>query len=129
MNPQPSPAEDPLEAILRKSSAPIADAGFSARVLNTLPPPLPNPRLKLNRRFIACSLGATTGLIWSLAISGPQRALGLSRLITDLETSFATIANTLSEPTVLMLGTLTLVSLAFAFSREITATIESQINR
>jgi len=129
MNTQHSPDEDQLEALLRKSAAPIADAGFSARVLNTLPPSSTNLRLKLNHRFIACSLGATAGLIWALVISGPQRAIDLTTFAADLETSFSNLADSLSDPTVLTLGTLILVSLAFAFSREIITKLTERISR
>jgi len=121
MNTQPPSAEDPLETLLRRSTAPIVDAGFSARVLATLPLPAPKPRLRPNRRFIACSLGATTGLIWALAQSGPQRTGDLAAFISEFETSFTSIVNSLSDPPVLILGTLILASLAFAFFREIIA--------
>ena len=121
MNTQPTPSEDPLEVLLRKDHAPLADDGFSARVLAALPPPAPKSRRVPGRRTIACSLGALTGFIFTIAHSGLPRASELSAFGSLVQTSAVSAANSLSDPTVLAVGTLILTSLAFAYSREITA--------
>lgn len=124
MNTLPSPDEDPLEMLLRKNSAPLADDGFSARVLAALPPPPAKPRARPNRRAIACSVGTLTGLIWAIIRSGPPRLGDLAVLGSELQSSTTTIVKALGDPNILMLGTLILASLAFAFSREIIAKLD-----
>jgi len=121
MKNQPMPSEDPLEILLRQEHAPIADDGFSARVLAALPPPAPKPRLLPSRRAIACSLGAITGLVVAFARSGPLRANDLTEFGAALQTATMSVAHSLGDPTVLTIGLLILTSLALAYAREIAA--------
>jgi len=121
MNTQPNLSEDPLEVLLRKDHAPLADDGFSARVLAALPPPAPKSRRVPIRRTIACGLGALTGFIFTIAHSGPPRASELAAFGSLLQTSFVSAANLFSNPSVLAVSTLTLTSLVFAYFREISA--------
>jgi hypothetical protein len=121
MNTPSTPSEDPLETLLRKNSEPIADNGFSARVLAVLPPPVQKPRVLPNRRVIACGLGALSGLVWGLMQSGLPRANDLAAFASVLEGSMMRIAATLADPWVLLLGALVISSLVFAYAREIAA--------
>ena len=121
MNTPSTPSEDPLEMLLRKNSELIADDGFSARVLAVLPPPEQKPRVLPNRRFIACGLGALTGLVWGLMQSGLPRASDLAAFASVLEGSVIRIAATLADPWMLLLGALVISSLVFAYAREIAA--------
>lgn len=124
MNAKPNPSEDPLEALLRETPTPLADDGFSLRVLTALPPPATKPRRLPGRRTIACSLGALTGLALARAGSGPLQASDYTAFGATLVTSTARAANFLSDPTVLTLGALTLASLAVAYAREISARLD-----
>jgi len=116
-----TPSEDPLEMLLNKNREPIADDGFSARVLAALPPPAPKPRMLPNRRLIACSLGAVIGLVWGLMQSGLPRSSDLAAFVATLETLTTRLATPLADPTVLLLGALVISSLFFAYAREIAA--------
>jgi len=116
-----TPSEDSLEVLLSKNRVPIADDGFSARVLASLPPPAPKPRVLPNRRVIACSLGALTGLAWGLVQSGLPRASDLAAFSSAFEASVIRIAAALADPWMLLLGALVLASLVFAYAREIAA--------
>jgi len=108
MNNQPMPSEDPLETLLRQEHAPIADDGFSARVLGALPPPATQPRMLPSRRAIACSLGTVTGLIVTFARSGLPQANDLTAFGAALENVTLSVADSLGDPTVLTVGLLIL---------------------
>ena len=121
MNTIPDPSEDPLEMLLRKNPEPIADNGFSARVLAALPPPPPKPRRLPNRRVIVCSLGGLVGLVWALVQSGLPRADDLAAFASTITTPMTRAAALFSDPTVIVLVALIIASLAFAYAREIGA--------
>jgi hypothetical protein len=121
MNTPSTPSEDPLETLLRKNRELIADDGFSARVLAVLPPPAQKPRVRPNRRVIACGLGALTGLVWGLMQSGLPRANDLAVFASVLEGAVIRSVATLADPWVLLLGALVIASLVFAYAREIAA--------
>ena len=124
MNTQPNPAEDPLEVLLHKNHAPLADAGFTARVLAALPPPAPKPHRFPSRRTIVCTLGALIGFGLALARSGLPRTSDFTAFSYLLQSSVVCTAASLSDPTVLTLGGLTLATLVFAYSREIIAKLD-----
>ena len=124
MNTESNPADDPLEELLRKNSAPLADNGFSARVLAAIPPPPLRQQAHPSRRLIACILGALTGLLWAFATSGLPNVRDLIAFGSQLTTSMASVGISLSTPSVLLVGTLILVSLAFAFYRELISKLD-----
>jgi hypothetical protein len=124
MNTQPSPAEDPLEVLLRKEHAPLADDGFSTRVLSALPPVVPTPRRSPTRRTLACSLGALTGFVVALSQSGLPPANASTAFVVTLQASTLRAVHWLSDPAVILLGLLTLASLALAYAREIAAKLD-----
>jgi len=124
MNTESNPADDPLEVLLRKNSAHLADNGFSARVLAALPPPPPMKQARPSRRMIACGLGTLTGLRWAFATSGLPHTRDLMSFGSQLTTSTESVVISLSAPSVLFVGTLILVSLAFAFHRELISKLD-----
>lgn len=118
------PSDDPLEAQLRKTAAPLADDGFSTRVLSSLPRPAPKPRRLPNRRTVACSLGALTGLLWTLAQSESPGATNLPAIGSTWMTSVTSLGNFLADPILVAVGIVILASLAFAFFHEIAAKLD-----
>jgi hypothetical protein len=124
MNTQPTSPEDPLEALLCKNQEPLADDGFSARILAALPSPAPKPHKYPNRRVVVCSLGAITGLIWAVTTSGLPHASELTTFRSAVISSTKALLNLLSDPSILALSALILASLAIAFAREIMAKLE-----
>jgi hypothetical protein len=67
----PGPGEDPLEALLRRHPGQgMPDGGFSARVLEALPP----PRARIAwRRILLYSGGAGVGAAAAIATGNPLR--------------------------------------------------------
>jgi len=109
----PLPEEDELDALLRAhaSPPPLADDGFSQRVLAALPA---NERFTLRfKRQVVCATGLAAGTV--AAAAGLIRSENLNYALGSLDNSLTQALNQLvNAPMGLALG-LALLSLAFAF--------------
>ena len=108
----PDPDDQRLEALLRQQrSAPLADDGFSARVLAALPP-RKNPRLVYVR----------ISLLTTAALAGLAVALGSGGDWTDLTTQFeqliATVSDQLADPSTILGLMITAASLALVLNSD-----------
>lgn len=103
------PDDAALEAWLRAHSAlpPLPDAGFSHRVLATLPRPHPAPRHHARRSWLCLAAVAAGG---ALALGG---VLGSAHAVTD--DLFVSLNSPLATPPALIAFAVTACSLWFAF--------------
>lgn len=100
-----------LEALLRRTPAPLADNGFSSRVMAALPPPR-RKRSIVSARAVLCSLGAAAGL--ALAWSNGASLGTLAAAKDQLHDAF-TSARVGGDSTLLLVIAATVVSLLAAF--------------
>lgn len=106
----PDPADDRLEALLRqKRSAPLADGGFSARVVAALPP-------GENRRWVGVRISLlTTAALAGLAVALAQGGHWID-LTTQLEQAVAAVSDQLADPQISLALAITAASLALALN-------------
>ena len=124
MNTQPTPSEDPLEVLLRKDYAPLADDGFSARVLAAIPLPEPKARRLPSRRFVLCSIGGLAGAACAYLQSGISTTAEIKTVGTALvDFSKKLEASTDDLRTLAIVATVVAVSFTIAYSREILAKV------
>jgi hypothetical protein len=91
------PAADRIEALLRQpAAAPLADGGFTARVLAALPPPRREGMFGWREWLLA---GGATGL---LLAGGPGVAAGLEDPGTALGGTLAALVTALDQPALLL---------------------------
>ena len=113
-----SPDDAQLEAWLRSRSAvpPVADEGFSARVLAALPPPAPR-RVSSSLRGWLCLAGALigAGVAWQSGWRHPDAAWEFADLLPNLQA----VISPLSDPNVLLAVVVAGMSLAFVYWREL----------
>lgn len=106
----PEPADDRLEDLLRqKRSAPLADGGFSARVLAALPP-RENRRLAWGRTAV---LMAATLAGFAVALAQGGHWIDLP---TQLEQAVAAVSDQLADPQISLALAITAASLALALN-------------
>jgi len=105
-----SPDDHQLETWLRQSKpAPIADNGFTATVLNRLPPPV-RSKSPTWTRIAAIILGAVAGIIvvWNHAVDSRQ-----------LQTSAIELAADITQPQVMLAAAAIAATLVGVFAPEI----------
>lgn len=89
LNPNP---DDELEAFLRLAPAPLADHGFSARVVAALPA----PSRRHSSRMWLCIAGGVTGSIVAVIRGASWRAVTESS--DELRRAFASLSGLANEP-------------------------------
>lgn len=114
-----SPDDARIEAWLRMNSAaePLADDGFSARVLAALPPP---PAIESRRRRTwLCIVGAVGGAVLT-AVQGSKWSEAAGQF-TGLTTEFRAAFTPLADPSLALGLGLAAVTLAFVYRSELRA--------
>ena len=99
-----------LEALLRQSSAPLPDDGFSTRVLAALPP---RTAPRSSYRLAWCLAGAVAGcaVAWFDSAAWANGAFTLP----DLDQTFGNVGKVVSDPTFLLAVIIAGGSLILAF--------------
>ncbi len=107
------PDPDELDLLLRRDASlpPLADDGFSARVVAALPPP--RRRTWLSRRVVLCLAGALAGAAFSLrsGVEWPTTAQMLGRIGDAAFGASQFLANPVQFAIVVVVA----ASIAFAF--------------
>jgi hypothetical protein len=104
-SPDPLPTSDSLEKWLRAehtSRAPIADDGFSDRVLRALPPKSATRKLAVDYRPLLCFVGALTGLAMGAQETSLPTLDDASALYADWLSLTARVSQWMIEPTQLI---------------------------
>lgn len=112
-----SPADDnqDLAALFRRASPPLADAGFSQRVVAALPP---RRRRRDLRQLAWCAIGAFAGIAFA-ASRGALSAASLAEGGSELGRSLAPMLEIAANPHVLVALVVTGFSVAFALLGDI----------
>ena len=113
-----SPDDARIEAWLRMNSAaePLADDGFSTRVLAALPPRAAENQ---RRRAWLCIVGAVTGAV--LTAAQGSRWSDAAHQLTALMTEFRTAFMPVFDPSLAMALVFAATALAFVYRRELRA--------
>jgi hypothetical protein len=114
LNP-PSSDDERLQAMLRESSPPLADDGFSARVMVALPPEKHIPLLYV--RLIVCALGALIGLVFTLKRGVSTESLTLAA--NQIFESMAQAGVGPGDSRIVLAAMVTALSLLYAFKRQL----------
>lgn len=113
-----SPDDARIEAWLRINSAaePLADDGFSTRVLDALPPPAAESQ---SRRTWLCIVGAASGA--AIAAAEGSRWSDAARQLTGLATEFRAAFTSVIDPSLAVGLMFAVTALAFVYWRELRA--------
>jgi len=116
-----SPDDARIEAWLRMNSAaePLADVGFSARVLAALPPP-PATESERRRTWL-CIVGAMSGAI--LTAAQGSRWSEAARQFAGLTTEFRAAFTPVADPSLAVGLAFAAAALAFVYWRELRARV------
>jgi hypothetical protein len=111
----PTSDDERLQAMLRESSPPLADDGFSTRVIAALPPE--KQTFVLYARLAVCALGASIGLVftWKRGVSTESLILAANQILE----SVAQTGMGLGDSRIVAALAVTALSLLYAFKRQL----------